>query len=143
MTSTLKTKIELAHQLARVYHEGQKDKAGVDYIKHPEFVADHVTEDAEKIVAYLHDTVEDTDLKPNIIKELFGEDILKSVLLLTHNKGEDYFEYVKRVKQDNVARAVKIADLTHNMQIDRIPNPTEKDYKRLEKYKKAIEILKS
>lgn len=141
MTSTLK--IELAHQLARVYHEGQKDKAGIDYIKHPEFVADHVTTDEEKIVAYLHDTVEDTNLKPDIIKELFGEDILKSVLMLTHNKDEDYLEYVKRVKKDKVARAVKIADLTHNMQIDRIPNPSEKDYKRLEKYKKAIEILKS
>lgn len=136
-------KVELAHQLARVYHEGQKDKAGVDYIHHPEFVADHVTADDEKIVAYLHDTVEDTNLKPDIIKELFGEDILKSVLMLTHNKDEDYLEYVKRVKTDKVARAVKIADLTHNMQLDRIPNPTEKDYKRLEKYKKAIEILEN
>ena len=116
-------------------HEGQVDKAGVEYIKHPDFVAEHVETDAEKIVAYLHDILEDTDCPSETIRKMFGDEILEAVVAMTHINGEDYFDYVRRAAQNPISRNVKKADLTHNMMIERIPHPTQKDYERLEKYK--------
>ena len=67
--------------------------------------------------------------------------MVDAVVLLTRSKDEDYMEYVKRLKANPIARAVKLADLADNMDMSRIPNPTEKDLARLEKYKKAKSIL--
>lgn len=132
-----------ARELAMKYHAGQMDKAGVDYINHPDFVAAHVDTDSEKIVAYLHDILEDTDCSKETIRTLFGEEILDAVEAMTHMEGEDYFDYVRRAAKNPISRKVKKADLMHNMMIERIPNPTEKDYRRLEKYRHALRIVES
>ena len=137
----MKERIEEARRLAMEFHDGQVDKAGVEYIKHPDYVAEHVETDAEKIVAYLHDILEDTECPRATIKKMFGDEILEAVIAMTHIKGEDYFDYVRRAAQNPISRNVKKADLTHNMMIERIPNPTRKDYQRLEKYKKALQII--
>lgn len=134
-------RIGLALSVAKKAHAGQVDKAGEDYIKHPIAVSEKVKSEDEKIVALLHDTLEDTDLEYILIEDLFGETIADSVLTMTHKDEEEYFDYILRVKQNPIARAVKIADLTHNMDLTRIPNPTEKDFKRVEKYRKAMAIL--
>lgn len=57
--------------------------------------------------------------------------------------GEPYFKYIDTVKGNKLACKVKLADLTHNADLNRIQNPTARDYERREKYLKAIEILKS
>ena len=125
-------------------HDGQKDKAGMPYILHIVAVSLGVKDDKEKAVALLHDVLEDTDTTPQELLD-FGidKDVVDAVVLLTRDNHEDYMEYVKRLASNPLARAVKMSDLRHNMQTDRIPNPTEKDFKRLEKYKKAYAYLES
>ena len=133
--------VERARMIAAEYHKGQTDKAGMDYINHPDFVAEHVNTDKEKIVAYLHDILEDTNCPKETIRDEFGEEILEAIEAMTHKAGEDYLDYVRRAAQNPIARNVKKADLTHNMMIERIPNPTQKDYERLGRYKEAFRII--
>lgn len=137
----MKDLIKKAREIALEYHKGQVDKAGVEYINHPDYVAAHVESDKEKIVAYLHDILEDTDCPREKIAELFGTDILEAVEAMTHREEEDYFDYVRRAAQNPISKKVKLADLTHNMIIERIPNPTKKDFTRIEKYKRAKQLI--
>ena len=122
-------------------HNGQQDKSKVPYIYHVIHVAEQMNTEDETIVALLHDTLEDTGLNSNYIKDTCGEHILEAVKLLTHKKNEPYLDYIMKIKDNQLARKVKIADLKHNMDLTRIANPSDKDFKRVEKYKKALEIL--
>lgn len=122
-------------------HKGQTDKAGVDYIWHPVRVASGVSGTDAKIVALLHDTVEDTDATAEEIESLFGPRVANAVEHMTHRDGEDYFDYIRRLKEDPLAVLVKLSDLHQNMDLGRLPNVTDKDRRRVEKYKKAEAIL--
>ena len=135
-------RVKLAQWVAECAHKGQKDKAGVDYINHPLTVASFVESEDEKIVALLHDVLEDTEFPEIALRILFGDKIVDSLLLLMHEKGVNYFDYVAKIKNDPLAKAVKLADLKHNSDLSRLPEITGKDLKRAEKYKKAMEILK-
>lgn len=136
--------LELAVKVAEQAHKGQTDKGGNSYIEHPKAVAAQVNNTEHKIVAYLHDVVEDTEITLDDLSEMgFTFRIVNSVRLLTKTKELTYEEYLKRLKADDNARHVKIADLRHNLDISRIPEPTEKDHKRLEKYKKSLAFLES
>lgn len=135
--------IEKALRYAEAKHSGQFDKAGVTYFEHPKEVANRVDGEEAKIVALLHDTVEDTDATVEEIRGMFGDEIADAVAVITHGKEEPYFDYIERVKKNELARKVKLADLSHNMELSRLPVVTERDLKRLEKYKKAVEILKN
>lgn len=135
--------IAAAKLIAKLAHKGQKDKAGMDYFTHPEAVAAMLDTPEEKTVGYLHDTVEDTDVTVEEIRSVFGNEIADAVALMTHADGVPYMDYVKEIGKNPLARKVKLADLTHNMDISRIPNPAQKDYDRIEnKYKPAYEYLK-
>ena len=135
--------IAAARIIAKLAHKGQKDKAGIDYFTHPEAVAAMLETPEEKVVGYLHDTVEDTDVTVEEIRTVFGDEIADAVALMTHTDGVTYMDYVKEIGKNPLARKVKLADLTHNMDISRIPNPTQKDYDRIEKkYKPAYAYLK-
>ena len=91
----------------------------------------------------LHDVVEDTDVTVNDLKEAgFSDEVVSAVSTITKKAGEDYKEYLNRVKQNPIALRVKIADMEHNSDISRIPNPTEKDLNRLEKYKIRLRELR-
>ena len=91
----------------------------------------------------LHDVVEDTDVTVNDLKEAgFSDEVVSAVSTITKKAGEDYEEYLNRVKQNPIALRVKIADIEHNSDISRIPNPTEKDLNRLEKYKIRLRELR-
>ena len=97
----------------------------------------------EKIVGYLHDTVEDTEVTIPEIREIFGDRVADAVALMTHADGVPYMDYVKEIGKNPLARKVKMADLTHNMDLTRIKNPGQKDYDRIErKYKPAYAYLK-
>ncbi|MCD8323251.1 MAG: HD domain-containing protein [Oscillospiraceae bacterium] len=135
-------KVEEARKIAYQAHRGQVDKAGKPYTEHLEFVASQVETEAEKCVAYLHDVLEDTDYPPENIKTIFGQEIYQAVCTMTHWNGEDYFDYVHRVSQNPIARKVKMADLTNNMMVERLPTVTEADMIRVRKYQKAYDILR-
>ena len=94
------------------------------------------------IVALLHDVVEDTDVTiDNLLNEGFTEEIVSAIKDMTKLKNEDYFEYLCRVKNNNISKKVKLADLRHNSDLSRLNIITDEDLKRIEKYRKAIDFL--
>lgn len=132
----------LARKIATKAHRGQLDKGGNPYIEHPIAVADSLEPIEHKIVALLHDVLEDGTLTESDLKNYgFTDRIVKSISILTKKDAMDYEEYLSYIRADRNAWHVKIADIKHNMDISRIPNPTEDDYARLEKYKKALSYL--
>jgi guanosine-3',5'-bis(diphosphate) 3'-pyrophosphohydrolase len=139
----LKTKIESAILLATEAHAGQTDKGGYPYILHPIRVMLAMKSDEAKIVAVLHDVIEDTPVKIADIKEAgYSEEVIAGLLAMTHKHNEPYFDYIDRVNDNDLAREVKLADLTDNMDISRLPGlPTEHDLKRTKKYRHAERIL--
>ena len=136
--------LELARQLAKEYHKGQVDKAGIDYFSgHIMSVVNGVNTVEEKIVAYLHDTLEDTELSYFDLMVLdFSDKVINGVIFITKDKKESYEDYLKHVKSHELSRAVKLSDLTNNMDLSRLKKITEVDNRRLEKYKKAYKYLK-
>lgn len=137
-----KSQATKAHEVAKKAHFGQTDRAGIDYIKHPETVASFVTTDEEKAVAYLHDVIEDTTLTLlDLKKEGFSKNIIEAVDILTKKKGQDYQSYLNLVKTNELTRVVKLADLRHNSDLTRLPLITEKDLERNKKYSSAITFL--
>ena len=124
-------------------HKGQVDRAGVDYIEHPKAVAGLLKEPTEDeiVVALLHDTVEDTDASADEIRSLFGDAVADAVACMTHRIGVPYMDYVSGIKKNAIARKVKMADLTHNMDLSRLPDITDADRERVEKYKAAYRML--
>lgn len=135
--------IKIAHEIAKKAHAGQVDKAGMDYIKHPEAVASFVITNEEKATAYLHDVLEDTEITAtDLLNAGIPHNVVEAVQVLTKEKYAPYFEYLSRVKENSLARTVKLADLKHNSDRSRLARITDKDLKRLEKYRKAIQFLR-
>lgn len=136
--------IERALAIALSAHRGQVDKAGRPYILHPMTVASRMGTDDGIITALLHDVVEDTEFTIDDLDCLFSSHIIEALELLTHEKGTDYFEYILRIKENPLAKAVKIQDLLHNSDLSRLGRDiTKKDLQRQEKYAKAILMLRS
>ena len=134
--------LALAIAIAYQAHAGQLDKAGKPYISHPLTVMAQMDTLESKIVAVLHDAIEDSDFAiADLVHQGFPEFITDAIAAITKLDGELYEDYILRVKSNAIARQVKIADVTHNMDISRIANPTEKDFQRLEKYKKILQEL--
>ncbi len=132
----------IAKQIAIKAHHGQFDKADQPYITHPEFVASQVTGDEAKAVAWLHDVVEDTPVTFDDLRAAgLSENVIAGIDAITKREGEDYETYLERVAANPLARAVKLADLTHNMDSSRLKVITEKTKERLEKYRWAFEKL--
>lgn len=137
--STLERAIEIATEA----HKGQYDKAGNDYIGHPIRVMDMGRTDEEKIVGILHDVVEDTDWTfEKLAEEGFSQEIIAALRCVTKlSENENYDDFIERVKKNPLATAVKINDLSDNMDIRRLPYLSDKDVKRLKKYLKAYKKL--
>ena len=136
-------RIRRAFQTALEAHRGQVDKSGADYINHPLAVAAQVDDVSAIIVALLHDTIEDTALTLDELREKIPltDDETAALKLLTHDEKIPYFDYVAAIKSNPLARRVKIADLRHNADLSRIKNPSPKDFARVEKYRVALKIL--
>ncbi len=122
-------------------HKGQKDKGGKLYIFHPINVSLNVKGRDEKIVALLHDVIEDTAYTIDDLKFL-TKNQREALLLLTHDRDTPYMTYIDAIKKDKIASRVKLADLDQNMNLKRLKIVTEKDLERLEKYKKARDLLR-
>ena len=134
--------LERAIEIAVTAHKGQKEKSGAPYILHPLRVMLSVESEEERIVGVLHDVVEDTPWTFDQLRdEGFSEAILAALDTVTIRENEDYSTFISRSADNVIGRRVKIADLLDNMDLSRIPQPTEKDHKRMEKYTKAMAQL--
>lgn len=130
--------------IATEAHLGQVDKAGEAYILHPLRVMMSLKDYEHKIVAVLHDVLEDTLVSTEDLRlEGFNEKIIEALIHLTRRKNESYEEFIDRVIKNPIATAVKLADIKDNMDLSRLANPTEDDYIRFEKYERAEKRLLS
>jgi (p)ppGpp synthase/HD superfamily hydrolase len=136
--STLERAITIAAQA----HAGQVDKAGAPYILHPIRVMLRMNTDEERMVAVLHDVIEDSDWTLDRLRaEGFPEAVLEAIESVSRRPEETYEEYVLRAGRSAMGRRVKLADLEDNSDLSRIAEPTEKDRARIEKYRRAIALL--
>ncbi len=135
--------LERAIEIAVQAHKGASDKGGSPYILHPLAVMHNLDRDDEKIVGVLHDVVEDTQWTfEKLLDEGFSVTVVNALRSVTkQGGGEDYFDFIQRAKKNPLGRKVKIADIQHNMDVTRIKVISDKDATRLNKYKKALEIL--
>ena len=135
--------LERAIQIAVEAHAGVKDKGGKAYILHPISVMMRCETDEEKIVAILHDVVEDTDWTFEALrKEGFSETIIEALKTVTkYSDDQDYDEFIQRSLKNEIGRKVKIADLRENLDVTRIGELTDRDIKRINKYKRALKTL--
>jgi len=137
------TALEKALALALKAHAGQKDKADQPYILHPLRVMVQMEDSRAKIVALLHDVLEDSEMTLNELSQAgFEDEILQAIDCLTKRDGEDYFAYLERVAQNKLARQVKMADLKDNLDVTRLKEITPADRQRLNKYLKALSFLR-
>lgn len=137
--------LEDAISLAAKAHRRRKDKAGAAYILHPLRVMLRMKTNDERIVALLHDVVEDTEYTlEDLRKTGYSRKILQSLDYLTKRDGEEYDQFINRVKRNPMARKVKIADIEDNLDLARIKKPKKRDFMRIEKYRRALsELMKT
>ena len=140
MIYTPKTK--LAMKVCFQAHKEQKDKSGLPYVFHPFHLAEQMQTEETTVVALLHDVVEDTGYTvEDLIRLGFDKPITDAIALMTHPEGVDYMDYVRAIKENPIARAVKLADLRHNSDVSRLEWVESIDEVRVEKYRRAIAFL--
>jgi (p)ppGpp synthase/HD superfamily hydrolase len=134
--------LERAIALAAAAHAGQVDKAGQPYILHPLRLMLAVRTPHERMAAVLHDVVEDTPTTfADLEAEGFPPEVVAAVRALTKTEGEARLDAARRAAADPIARAVKLADVTDNMDLGRIAAPTETDHARLKEYEQVRQLL--
>ena len=134
--------LEKAIYIALVAHKGQKDKGGFAYILHPLRIMNLMETTEEKIVALLHDVVEDSDITIQYLAENgYPDKILTAIKILTKKENQPYFDYILAIKRNRLASKIKKADLKDNMNKSRLKIITENDMARLKKYKIAYKML--
>jgi (p)ppGpp synthase/HD superfamily hydrolase len=133
--------IKKAYELALNLHRGQVDKSGKPYIHHLIEVANQVEGRDAIMVALLHDAMEDQGVTTKFLQNQgFESKVIEAIVLLTKT-GDDYISYIMKIKENPLARVVKIADMRHNSDLSRLKNISEKDIERKEKYTKSIQLL--
>ena len=124
-------------------HKEQVDKSGLPYVFHPFHLAEQMETEETTIVALLHDVVEDSDLTLEDLRQMgFSDTVIAALALLTHDPAVEYMDYVRAIKDNPIARAVKLADLRHNSDLTRLDTVDEKALARREKYLQAMTLLK-
>lgn len=142
--------LEKAVEIAARAHAGQVDKAGAPYLLHPLRLMLAMSTTEERIVAVLHDVVEDSAVTLGDLRaEGFSETVVEAVAAVTKDgpekamTWEHYEAFVRRAAANPIGRRVKLADLRDNSDLSRIANPSEKDHARVAKYRRAIALLES
>lgn len=134
-----------AMKIAYLAHHGQVDKGGIPYIFHPYHLAEQMPDEYTTCVALLHDAVEDTDVTLEELAQIFPKEVIDAIALMTHAEGVDYLEYVAAIKNNPIARTVKLADIAHNSDESRLEDRAGNAaalQRWQEKYSKALAILK-
>ena len=139
-------KILKAYHIANEAHFNQKRLSGEPFINHPINVAYILAEtgfDSDTVcAALLHDVVEDTDTTFEDLEDMgYPKEVIDALRLLTHEKYVPYMDYVSKIKDNPLAKTVKLADLRHNSDMTRLDVVDDKAMKRAEKYRKAIQLL--
>ena len=137
-----------AVELAIKAHKGQTDLRGVPMIKHVLHVMSSMDNVTEMIIASLHDSLEDTDLKLQNLSEIgLTDEMLEAVNILTRSPSTNYFDYIKNVNTNELAKKVKLADLNDNLDKERNLNASEELLIDLAscmlKHRKALNMLES
>lgn len=123
-------------------HKDQFDKSGMPYVYHPFHLVEQMTTEETTVVALLHDVVEDAGVTLDELRDMgFDKQVIDAIALMTHDKAVPYLEYVTKIRQDPIAKAVKRADLAHNSDLTRLDTVTDADRMRAVKYKMAQAIL--
>ena len=131
-----------AMKLAYEAHQGQIDKNGIPYIFHPIHLAEQMADENTTVCALLHDVVEDTPYTLADLRAMgFPPEVIDALTLLTHDKNVPYMDYVRKIKTNRIASAVKLADLRHNSDLSRLDTVDDDTLKRVKKYKQAMSIL--
>lgn len=133
-----------ALKLCFAAHKEQKDKSGLPYVFHPFHLAEQMEDEESTVVALLHDVAEDTDYTLEDIAAMgFSRNVMEALALLTHDEAVPYMEYVKALRNNLIARRVKLADLRHNSDLSRLDanQIDEKALARVKKYTEAMRIL--
>lgn len=134
--------LELAIRIAVNAHTNQFDKGGNPYILHPLHVMSQMDTEDEKIIAVLHDVIEDTDITAQDLLDWgFSEDIVMDIVLLSRDKNQDYEQYIYAIKKSQRAKKVKLADMRHNSDLSRMHVVEEKHLKMIKKYHWAMTVL--
>jgi Guanosine polyphosphate pyrophosphohydrolases/synthetases len=134
------TLLKRALCLSAMMHDGQVDKGGQPYILHPIRLMLKCETEEERVVALLHDVVEDTPMTLTCLRDFEGipENIIEAIDCLTRRSEETYDEFIERVKTNELATKIKIYDLEDNMDISRLKEFTDKDQKRINRYATAM-----
>jgi (p)ppGpp synthase/HD superfamily hydrolase len=131
-----------AMRLCYEAHRDQTDKSGVPYVFHPIHLAEQMRDEDTTVTALLHDVIEDTVYTfDDLVKMGFSENVITALKLLTHDKSVPYMEYVAKIKENPVAKAVKLADLAHNSDLSRLNSVDDKARSRIQKYEAAKKLL--
>ncbi len=136
--------LDTALKIAVKVHFGQKDRYGKPYILHVLRVMSRVNTDEERLVAVLHDVIEDSSMtEQDIRKAGFSERVIDAVVALSRREGEHWNSYIERVKRNPLAVRVKLADLLDNMELSRIDKISDDSLQRLDRYLQAYHALKT
>lgn len=125
-------------------HKDQVDKNGMPYVFHPFHLAEQMTDENSTVVALLHDVIEDTDYTLKDLKNMgFSNEVCEALFFLKHDDNIPYEKYIEKIKTNNLAAIVKLADLKHNSDLSRLDYVGERELQRAEKYKNAIDVLEN
>jgi (p)ppGpp synthase/HD superfamily hydrolase len=135
--------LERAIAISAEAHAGQVDKAGAPYVLHPLRMMLRVSSIDERIVAVLHDVCEDCPgwTLDRLRAEGFPNHIIEALRSVTKRDGEDYEAFALRAAANPIGRLVKLADLHDNCDLSRIAAPSERDLQRIDKYRRAIDLI--
>ena len=123
-------------------HREQVDKSGLPYVFHPFHLAEQMDTEETVTVALLHDSLEDTEITLEELEAMgFPQSVLEALALMTHREEDPYLDYVAKIRENPLARQVKLADLRHNSDLSRLDFVDEKALERAEKYRSAIALL--
>ena len=130
--------LQIAIEIAVKYHSNQVDKSGDIYILHPLRLMSWMDTIEERIIAVLHDILEDTIVTESYLLTIFPQDIVEDIKRLSKVDGECYTDFIMRIKESPRARKIKLADIEDNMSYTRIVKlPEEHRARLINKYTNA------
>lgn len=137
------TMLTKAIEIAATALANLQDEKGFPYIDHATRVMDKMDTEEEKIVAVLHDVLEDTEMSIQDLCEYgFSREVLEAVGILTKRSDMTYFDYIDDIHCSELASKVKIAEIEDNKDVRRVKKMSFQTYTLDYRAKKALAILR-